>query len=106
MYAEVLNELGKTDLALTYLNQVRARAGVPLYSALTQADARDKIYLERRFELHLEGHRWFDLVRTGRAFETLQSVGMKPYMTVFPIPLSQIQVINNPAIFPQNQGYN
>lgn len=106
MYAEALNETGKTDLALTYLNQVRARAGVQPYSALTQADTRDKIYLERRLELHLEGHRWFDLVRTGRAFSVLQSQGMKAYMTVFPIPLSQIQVINNPAIFPQNPGYN
>ena len=106
MYAEALNEVGKTDLALTYLNQVRARAGVPPYVGLTQADTREKIYLERRFEFHLEGHRWFDLVRTGRALEALQSVGMKPYMTVFPIPLSQIQVINNPAILPQNPGYN
>jgi starch-binding outer membrane protein, SusD/RagB family len=106
MYAEALNEIGKTDLALTNLNLVRARAGVSPYSALSQTDTREKIYLERRFELHLEGHRWFDLVRTGRAFEVMQPQGMKSYMTVFPIPLSQIQVINNPAIFPQNPGYN
>jgi hypothetical protein len=32
--------------------------------------------------------------------------GMKPYMTVFPIPLSQIQLINDPSIFPQNPGYD
>ncbi|MEJ7767413.1 MAG: RagB/SusD family nutrient uptake outer membrane protein [Chitinophagaceae bacterium] len=106
MYAEALNETGKTDLALPFLNQVRARAGVPPYPVLTQTDTREKIYLERRLELHLEGHRWFDLVRTGRALSVLQSQGMKSYMTVFPIPLSQIQVINNPAIFPQNPGYN
>jgi hypothetical protein len=106
MYAEALNETGKTDLALTNLNLVRARAGVTTYSGLTQADTRGKIYLERRLELHLEGHRWFDLVRTERALAALQSLGMKPYMTVFPIPLSQIQVINNPSIFPQNPGYN
>ncbi len=79
---------------------------MPPNVGLTQADTRENIYLERRFEFHLEGHRWFDLVRTGRALEALQSVGMKPYMTVFPIPLSQIQVINNPAILPQNPGYN
>ena len=106
MYAEALNENGKTGLALTYLNQVRVRAGVQPYSALTQADTRDKIYLERRLELHLEGHRWFDLVRTGLAYSSLQSQGMKTYMTIFPVPLTQIQVINNPAIFPQNAGYN
>jgi hypothetical protein len=105
MYAEALNENNKTDQALTYLNQVRKRAGLSGYTALSQTDTRDKIYQERRFELSFEGQRWFDLVRTGLALSTMQSTGMQSYMTVFPIPLSQIQLINNPAIFPQNPGY-
>lgn len=105
MYAEALNENGKTNQAITILNQVRNRAGVNEYSNLTPEATRDKIYLERRLELSLEGHRWFDLVRTGRAYSLMQPSGMKPYMTIFPIPLTQIQVINNPAIFPQNPGY-
>lgn len=105
MYAEALNENGKTSLAQDQLNLVHVRAGLPAFSGLTQSDAREKIYLERRLELCLEGHRWFDLVRTGRALSTMQSSGMKAYMTVFPIPLSQIQIINNPTIFPQNSGY-
>ena len=65
-----------------------------------------KIYLERRFELTIEGHRWFDLVRTGRALTVLQPLGMKAYMTLFPLPLGQIQIINNAAVLPQNPGYN
>lgn len=105
MYAEALNENGKTSEALGYLNQVRARAGVAPYANLTVNDAREKIYLERRLELAMEGHRWFDLVRTGRALSVLQNKGMKAYMTVFPIPLGQLQLMNNPAIFPQNPGY-
>ena len=105
MYAEALNENGKTAEALTYENMVRTRAGLQGYANLTQSDIREKIYLERRLELSLEGQRWFDLVRTGRAFATLQSLGMKPYMTIFPVPLAQIQIINNPAIFKQNDGY-
>ncbi len=105
MYAEVLNENGKTNEALVYLNQVRKRAGLAEYLNLTQAEAREKVYLERRFELYLEGHRWFDLVRTGRALEVMQSRGMKPHMTVFPIPRSQIEVVNDPSIFSQNPGY-
>lgn len=105
MLAEALNENGKTTEALTYLTMVHTRAGLSAYTGLTQADTREKIYLERRLELFLEGQRWFDLVRTGRAVSTLQSVGMKPYMTVFPIPLTQIQIMNNKDIFPQNQGY-
>ena len=105
MYAEALNENGKTNEAMIILNQVRKRAGVNVYSNLAQLDTREKIYLERRLELSLEGHRWFDLARTGRAYSIMQTYGMKPHMTVFPIPLTQIQVINNPAIFPQNPGY-
>ncbi len=106
MYAEALNENGKTNEALGYLNQVRNRAGLEGYLDLTQEDTREKIYLERRFEFYLEGHRWFDLVRTGRALSVLQPQGMQPHMTVFPIPLAEIQVINNPSIFPQNPGYD
>ena len=105
MYAEVLNENGKTTEALTFLNQVRTRAGLKVLTNLTQNDTREKIYQERRFELYLEGHRWFDLVRTGRALSVMQTFGMKPYMTIFPIPLRQIELINNRTVFPQNPGY-
>jgi len=105
MYAEALNENGKTSEALNYLNKVRERAGLAGYTNLSQSDAREKIYQERRFELYLEGKRWFDLVRTGRAYEVMKSKGMKPYMTVFPIPQRQIEVVNDPSIFPQNEGY-
>ncbi|HZK94937.1 MAG TPA: RagB/SusD family nutrient uptake outer membrane protein [Prolixibacteraceae bacterium] len=105
MYAEALNENGKTNEALIALNQVRIRAGLQGYSNLTQAVAREYIYLERRLELSFEGHRWFDLVRTGRSIEVLEPIGMKPYMTLFPIPLDQIKIMNNPTIFPQNPGW-
>jgi hypothetical protein len=105
MYAEALNENGKTTEALTNLNLVRTRAGLPSYTNLSQNDTREKIYQERRFELYLEGHRWFDLVRTGRALSVMQPVGMKPHMTVFPIPQSEIEIINNRSVFPQNPGY-
>lgn len=106
MYAEALNENGKVSEALNWLNQIRLRAGVPIYSGLSQNQTRDAIALERRFELSFEGHRWFDLVRTGKALAALESTGMRSHMTIFPIPLSQIQVMNNPSIFPQNPGYN
>lgn len=106
MLAEALNENGKTEEALGYLNQVRARADIAGYAGLTQDETREMIYLERRFEFYLEGHRWFDLVRTGRALTALAAQGIQPHMLVFPIPLSQIQVINNPSVFPQNPGYD
>lgn len=106
MYAEALNENGKTSEALIYLNKVRERAGLEEYSNLTKDDAREKIYLERRLELSFEGHRWFDLVRTGRADDVLKPLGMKSYMTLFPIPLTEIQIVNNATLFPQNPGWN
>ena len=106
MLAEALNENGKTAAALPYLNQIRTRVGITPYATLTQAEMRDKIALERRMELAFEGHRWFDLVRTGLAFPVMQPYGMKEYMTVFPIPLAQIQLVNDRTIFPQNPGYN
>ena len=105
MLAEALNENGKTAEAITYLNQIRTRAGLSGYTGLNQADTREKIYIERRLELYMEGHRWFDLLRTGRALNTMASYGMKPHMTVFPIPQSQIEVINDPEILWQNPGY-
>jgi len=106
MYAEALNENGKTTEALTYLNQVRTRAGLAGFTGLNKDQTRDKVILERRLELSFEGHRWFDLLRIGKAYETMKSRGMLPYMTVFPLPLSQTQLINDPSIFPQNTGYN
>ena len=105
MYAEALNENGKTNDALTWLNMVRARAGVSAYSGLSQSETREAIYKERRLELSFEGHRWFDLVRYGRAYETMAFMGMKPYMTIFPVPWSQIQVVNDKSVFWQNEGY-
>jgi hypothetical protein len=55
----------------------------------------------------LELHRWYDLVRTGKAKEALKSVGitMQDFQLLFPIPNSQVQIYNNPTGFSQNQGY-
>jgi tetratricopeptide (TPR) repeat protein len=105
MLAEAQNENGKTGEALTHLNTVRARAGVPAYTNTGQADIREKIYDERRLELSFEGHRWFDLIRTGRALSTMQSKGMKEHHVLYPIPLTQLQVIDNKEILWQNPGY-
>ncbi len=107
MLAEAMNENGKGDQAIPYLNQIRTRAGVSNYpTGMSQSDLRAAIEKERRLELSFEGVRWFDLVRTGKAYEALREKGMTEYMTVFPIPLSQVQLINDPTILPQNPGYD
>ena len=106
MLAEALNENGKTDLALVEINKVRLRAGMAVYAGLTKEKMRENVALERRLELTFEGHRWFDLVRTGKALEACAAVGMKDYMSIFPVPLSQVNVMNDATLFPQNPGYN
>ncbi len=58
--AEAAFELGQTDIAANYVNQVRARAG--LTTPLSVADITfDRIVHERRVELAFEGHILFDM---------------------------------------------
>lgn len=66
--AEALNEVGRTDEAYQYVNQVRARVGMPAYSGMSQAKLRERIRNERRVELCFEDHRYFD-VRRWKLFE-------------------------------------
>ncbi|MDR1403804.1 MAG: RagB/SusD family nutrient uptake outer membrane protein [Tannerellaceae bacterium] len=107
MLAEALNENDKTAEALTYVNRVRKRAGVNSYPEdISKDNLREEIYDERRRELSFEGHRIWDLFRTGRILQACGPLGMQPHMVLFPIPLAQIQVMNNPAIFPQNPGWD
>lgn len=68
-YVEALNEYspGHADILL-YLNQIRERAGIPLYGEGLQVPdsqnaMRDAIRRERRVELAFEYHRWFDIRR-------------------------------------------
>jgi hypothetical protein len=63
--AEAQNETGDLGGALTTLNIIRNRAGLPDATASSKDDLRAKILLERRLELAFEAHRWDDLMRMG-----------------------------------------
>jgi len=113
LYAEALNENGKTTEALTQLNLVRTRAGLASKLGLNQTDARTAIRAERRVELCFEAERWFDLVRWNTyipvmtAFKAKGSVNgtignITANLNLFPIPLREIQL--NPNLT-QNPGY-
>lgn len=117
MKAEALNELGQTDAALEPLNAVRKRAresylydaGLPGSGAVpegllpdisgTQQDVREAIRHERRVELGMEFHRYFDLMRYGQgaAEDALGDTGFD-YETdrYFLIPQSELDT--NPSI--------
>ncbi|MDB5012033.1 MAG: carbohydrate-binding protein SusD, partial [Daejeonella sp.] len=102
MEAEALVEGGQAGVAgsraYQLLNAVRSRVGLgPINATL------DNIFQERRLELATEGHRFFDLVRTGKAASVLASKGFKAGINeVLPIPLGEL---NNTKLV-QNPGYN
>lgn len=103
MHAEALNELGQSGEAHDYLNMVRNRAGLADLSGLGKAEFLDAVLNERRLEFAAEGHRWFDLVRTGK-LETLVSEaksGVTPESRhyLFPIPQRERDLNQN---LPQN----
>jgi hypothetical protein len=104
MYAEALNAQGQTSAAEPFLNQVRARAGLTEKTGLNQADFALAIEQERRVELAFEGHRWFDLVRTGRYLEVMTSKGYpaKAFHRFYPIPQRETDLN---SLLTQNAGY-
>ena len=113
MYAEAVNETGYTADAFQYLNAVRTRANATVYTATDlpdQTSFRNAVLLERRLELPLELHRWFDLIRTNTAIAAFQNSGLTPisiqaYQYLYPIPQTQINITTNSSGFTQNPGY-
>ena len=86
---------GDQNEADDYLNQVRARAfGMKPDDAAFAAKRRtatlDNLLLENRLEFALEGHRFWDLVRYGKAGEVLGSRGYTDAKKHLPIPQSEI----------------
>lgn len=111
--AEALNESGQSAAALAPLNAVRKRAresylydqSLPGYGTIPggllpditttdQSQLRDAIRQERRVELALEFHRFFDIIRYGSAYANTTLKAVSPnfdYNTNkwFPIPQSE-----------------
>ncbi len=101
--AEARARQDKLPDALTDINAVRDRAGLTALTTATTA-TKDAVLLavenERRVEFALEPHRWFDLVRTGRANDVLNVTDPNRY--VLPIPVQQL--LSDPVLT-QNPGY-
>lgn len=86
--------------AASDLNIIRSRAGLGETTATTKGDMMDAIMHERRVELFAEGHRWFDLKRTGRMDAVLGALKdtWEPYKKLFPIPQRELDA--NPNLEP------
>lgn len=118
MYAEACLGVNDPGTAKTYIDQVRDRVGLGPCATADNATLRH----ERRCELAMEGHRWFDLVR----WEGVDGNGLKAHMDaykatetpeaqsymnefvagkheIFPIPQEERQL--NPTPMDQNPGY-
>jgi len=105
MAAEALNRGSiADDRAQNYLNQVRQRAFGDMDHSITVTGSAltEAIYQERRVELVGEGHRFFDLVRTGRAASEIDGF-ISGKHEVFPIPQIEIELTGNR--WTQNSGY-
>lgn len=110
--AEALNKLGGTANkaeALSLLNTIRTRAGLPAFDSEAAAiakygDMESAILHERSIELCYEGHRWFDLVRTGKAISTMGTInGLSDERNlVWPI---YIGILNKNPNMEQNEYY-
>lgn len=93
--AEALGGTGARAQAL--LDAVRARVGLPSVPV-----SMDAILNERRLELAGEGHRWYDLVRTGRAATVLADRGFVAGKNeILPIPLTELEN----TLLEQNPNY-
>lgn len=120
LYAECMNELGRTADALNLINTtVRARAfnwQLPADKELKASDKEsclNEILDERMRELNAEMWRRFDLVRTGKYAELVKKrnkwatryADIKPYNIYWPIPLSEIEQNEDIGTEDQNEGY-
>lgn len=110
MAAEALNENNNPSAALIHLNRVRERARggnpavLPDITEMNKDALRNLILRERRHELALEGHRFWDLVRTGKAPEILGPLGyVQGKHELLPIP--QIEVDLSQRRIEQNPGW-
>ncbi len=69
------------------INTIRNRAGLDSIFGNSYSELLTIIEEERRHEFAFEGHRWFDLIRTGKADDILGITEDKYY---FPIPISEV----------------
>ncbi len=92
MAAEAFNKTANDAKARTYLNLVRDRAFGNVSNRISASGGAlyDFILTERRLELAGEGHRFFDLVRTGKAAQEIPGF-VAGKNELFPIPIEEIQ---------------
>lgn len=103
--AEARVHLGDLQGAGEDLNQIRHCAGLGDTAAATAEQLLAAVLQERKVELFTEGHRFFDLKRTGMLDQALSPVkpGWGTQDRLLPLPENELLL--NPNLNPQNPGY-
>jgi hypothetical protein len=107
--------LGKTDSAAYFINQLRSRAAITGHQTAMQvlpaSITTDFILDERAREFAGEQLRWFDLKRDNKLVERVKKYNpdaapyIQDYNALRPIPQAQIDAVTNKDTFKQNPGY-
>lgn len=98
--------LQRTSEALADLNQLRSRAGLGALQIQSPDVLAAAILNERRHELFTEyGHRFIDLKRFGRTDQEMTLVKPQWRSTYSVFPLPEGEILLNPNLAPQNEGY-
>jgi tetratricopeptide (TPR) repeat protein len=114
MYAEALNEMGQTQKAYQYIQEVRDRANLPDLQEtkpnLTQEQMREQIAHERALEFAIESIRIHDIIRWGWLYDDDKLAELRAHDSEFetwspgkeylPIPQSELDV--NPNLEPNS----
>ena len=104
--AEALAQQNKVPQALPYVNATRLRAQLPAVAVpITKEVVLNEILLENRKEFFVEmGHRFLDLKRAGRLNDLKNTkLNWKDEFRLWPVP--QKEILLNPNLKPQNNGY-
>ena len=109
MQSEAMNQLDANDSKkFDGINKVRARAGLSLLSltnTATKDNFIDALVNERAWELCMEGHRRWDLIRLGRLKSVMQAnrnIAVQDPQFLMPIPQTELDLNTN---LKQNAGY-
>ncbi|MEM9674288.1 MAG: RagB/SusD family nutrient uptake outer membrane protein [Bacteroidota bacterium] len=100
LYAEALVEQGRQGEALVQVNDIRRRAG--LADLADAGNVTEALRQEKRIELALEPHRWFDITRWGIGAEVFGD-RWEDRLNLFPFPQSEID--RSAGVLQQNPGY-
>ena len=114
LYAEAIMEGAQSTQNLTAIrayNAVRDRVGLPTLAVDGSASLTlDDLLYERRMELAFENHRFYDLIRTGKAIDILgnfaSTYGFRFSSTDLLLPIPQEEINVSRGLLSQNPGYN